>query len=120
MSLWDRFREGLARTRGRLGTGVGALLGVRAVDAGTRARLAGKLAARFAREGRRTLLVAADTFRAAAVEQLDVWAGRAGAEILRARHGADPASVVHDGLSSALSRRFDVVLIDTAGRLHTK
>ena len=201
MSLLNRFREGLARTRGRLGAGMAGWLGLRVVDAETRAgleeallaadvgpdatdrliaiaearmrrapgldlggalrraavemlsatrarfepeargsdapwapwvallvgingvgktTLAGKLAARFAREGRRTLLVAADTFRAAAVEQLDVWAGRAGAEILRARPGADPASVVHDGLASALGRRFDVVLIDTAGRLHTK
>lgn len=202
MSLWDRFRAGLARTRGRLGAGVGGLLGLHTVDAGARARLeeallaadvgpdttdrliaraeermkrepaldlgealrrataemlstprarfepdptrgadapagpwvallvgingvgkttlAGKLAARFAREGRRTLLVAADTFRAAAVEQLEVWAERAGAEILRARPGADPASVVHDGLARAVGRRLDVVLIDTAGRLHTK
>jgi fused signal recognition particle receptor len=82
--------------------------------------LAGKLAARFARDGRRTLLVAADTFRAAASEQLSVWAERAGVEIVRAPDGADPAAVTHDGLQSALARGFDVVLVDTAGRLHTK
>ncbi len=82
--------------------------------------LAGKMAARFAREGKRTLLVAADTFRAAASEQLSVWAERAGVEIVRAQGGADPAAVAHDGLQSAVSRGFDIVLVDTAGRLHTK
>ncbi len=200
MTLWERFRAGLGRTRATLGAGLGGLLGLRAVDPGTRARLeeallaadvgpattdrlieraearmsaepglelgealrrvtaeivgakrasfeppdpaggagapwvallvgvngvgkttlAGKLAAHFARAGRRTLLVAADTFRAAAVEQLEVWAQRSGAELLRARGGADPASVVHDGLSAARARGLEVVLVDTAGRLHTK
>ena len=202
MTLWERFRSGLERTRVLLGADVGELLGLRAVDPGARARLeeallaadvgpgatdrliaraearmkrepgldlgealrratvemlsahrarfepdpapgagvavrpwvallvgvngvgkttlAGKLAARFARAGRRTLLVAADTFRAAAAEQLEVWAQRSGAELMRARPGADPASVVHDGLTTARSRGLDVVLIDTAGRLHTK
>ena len=80
----------------------------------------GKLAASFAREGKSTLLVAADTFRAAASEQLVVWAERAGVEIVRAREGADPASVVHDGLTAAKARGTKVVLVDTAGRLHTK
>jgi fused signal recognition particle receptor len=97
---------------------VALLLGVNGVGKTT---FAGKLAAHFARGGRRTLLVAADTFRAAATEQLDVWAGRAGVEIVRAgTKGADPASVVHDGLSAARARGADVVLIDTAGRLHTQ
>jgi fused signal recognition particle receptor len=82
--------------------------------------LVGKLAARFAREGRATLVVAADTFRAAAVEQLAVWAERAGASITRTREGADPAAVVHDGLSAARARGVDVALVDTAGRLHTQ
>ena len=82
--------------------------------------LAGKLAASFARQGRSTLLVAADTFRAAATEQLDVWAERAGVAILKANAGADPAAVVHDGVASARARGLDVVLVDTAGRLHTK
>ena len=202
MSLWDRFRRGLTRTRDALTSVVGAALGKRALDPATvealehallaadvgpatterliaearkaldrdasldlRAALeraaaalvganraafapgapgeagsgkpwvallvgvngvgkttfAGKLAASYARAGKRTLLVAADTFRAAAVEQLDVWADRAGVEIVRpGSHGADPASVTHDGLSAALARGVDVVLIDTAGRLHTK
>ena len=196
MGLWERFRDGLARTRQQVVAQVGASLGLKgAVDdatlerleeallladvgpattdrlldlarkrmgrtpaldlrhaleasaaeilgvtpvrfepAGTRpwvalvvgvngagkTTLTGKLAARFAREGRRTLLGAADTFRAAASEQLQVWADRAGVELVRARDGADPAAVVHDGLSAALARGTEVVLVDTAGRLHTK
>ncbi|HTR96858.1 MAG TPA: signal recognition particle-docking protein FtsY [Candidatus Acidoferrales bacterium] len=196
MGLWERFREGLRRTRDTIAGGVGAALGVSGpVDAATlerleeallaadvgpattdeliaRARrrmgesreldlrgalersaaellaaraefgpppgqrpwvaliigvngagkttLAGKLAAHFARAGEPTLLVAADTFRAAASEQLVVWAERAGVGIVRAADGADPAAVVHDGLTAALARNCSVVLVDTAGRLHTR
>jgi len=196
MSLWDRFRRGLTRTRDALTQAVGAALGKRTLDAATVEQLehallaadvgpattdrliaearkaldqdasldlrtalergaaslvgskyaafapgterpwvallvgvngvgkttfAGKLAASYARAGKKTLLVAADTFRAAAAEQLDVWAGRAGVEIVRpGSDGADPAAVAHDGLSAARARGADVVLVDTAGRLHTK
>ncbi len=80
----------------------------------------GKLAHRFVREGKKVLLVAADTFRAAAIEQLEVWAERAGADIAKKQEGADPASVVYEGLDRAIKEGHDVVLIDTAGRLHTK
>jgi fused signal recognition particle receptor len=80
----------------------------------------GKLAARFVREGKRTLLVAGDTFRAAAIEQLTVWAERSGADLVRQQHGGDPGAVAFDGLRAALARNMDVVIIDTAGRLHTK
>jgi fused signal recognition particle receptor len=80
----------------------------------------GKIAARLAREERRVLLAAGDTFRAAASEQLDLWAQRAGVEIVRQERGADPASVVFDAYARARARSFDVLLIDTAGRLHTK
>ena len=96
---------------------VALLVGVNGVGKTT---FAGKLAAGFARDGKRTLLVAADTFRAAASDQLEVWAKRAGVEWVRARDGSDPAAVVHDGLSAAVARDKQVVLIDTAGRLHTK
>ncbi|HIT34715.1 MAG TPA: signal recognition particle-docking protein FtsY [Candidatus Faecousia intestinigallinarum] len=80
----------------------------------------GKLAARFTREGKKVLLIAGDTFRAAAADQLEIWAGRAGASIVRQHEGADPASVVYDGIQAAKARGVDVVLIDTAGRLHNK
>jgi fused signal recognition particle receptor len=90
------------------------------VNGAGKTTLAGKLAAAFARSGRSTLLIAADTFRAAAVEQLAIWAERAGVALIRARDGADPAAVVHDGLAAARARGVEVVLVDTAGRLHTK
>lgn len=79
-----------------------------------------KVAQRLAQTGRRPLLVAGDTFRAAAIEQLQVWADRVGVQVVRQRHGADPASVAFDGIAAAKARDVDVVLIDTAGRLHTK
>jgi fused signal recognition particle receptor len=102
---------------GSAGPWVALLVGVNGVGKTT---LAGKLAARFAREGRGTMLVAADTFRAAATEQLEVWAERAGVELLKARYGSDPAAVAHDALTAAVARGTEVVLVDTAGRLHTK
>lgn len=80
----------------------------------------GKLAAQERSQGHSVMLVAGDTFRAAAAEQLEIWAKRAGAEIVRQREGADPAAVVFDGLAAAKSRGVDVVFVDTAGRLQTK
>lgn len=80
----------------------------------------GKLAALFIRSGKRVLLVAADTFRAAAGEQLELWARRVGADVIKHRSGADPAAVAYDGLVAARARKVDVVLVDTGGRLHTK
>ena len=79
-----------------------------------------KLASRLKRQGLTPLLVAADTFRAAAIEQLEFWGNRIGADVIKHRQGADPAAVVFDGLAAAKARGVDVVLIDTAGRLHTK
>ena len=80
----------------------------------------GKIAFRLERNGRRVLLAAADTFRAAASDQLRIWATRAGSEIVSHAAGADPAAVVYDALDAAVARRIDVVLVDTAGRLHNK
>ena len=80
----------------------------------------GKLASQLKREGRRPLICAADTFRAAAVDQLQVWADRAGVDMVRARDGSDPAAVVFDAVTAGRARHCDVVLVDTAGRLHTR
>ncbi len=80
----------------------------------------GKLAARLKGEGKRVLMCAGDTFRAAAADQLTIWSERSGVEIVRQHEGADPAAVVFDALTAAKARRADVVLVDTAGRLHNK
>jgi fused signal recognition particle receptor len=80
----------------------------------------GKLANQIKSQGRRPLICAADTFRAAAVDQLQVWADRAGVDIVRAREGSDPAAVVFDAIAAGKSRQRDFVLVDTAGRLHTR
>ncbi len=79
----------------------------------------GKLAARFAQQGDKVLVAASDTFRAAAIEQLGVWADRAGAEIVKGSPGSDPAAVAYDAAKAARARDFDVVIVDTAGRLQT-
>ena len=79
-----------------------------------------KLAARFGQEGQTVLLVAGDTFRAAAIEQLEVWADRLGVEVIKHQTGASPAAVAFDGIRAGIARKVDVVLIDTAGRLHTR
>ena len=80
----------------------------------------GKIANRFAKDGKKVTIAAADTFRAAAVEQLEVWAKRAGAEIIKRTEGADPASVVYDSIKAAKEKNSDILIVDTAGRLHNK
>ena len=80
----------------------------------------GKLAARYVSEGKKVMLSAAETFRAAAADQLEIWAKRAGADIVRHGEGADPAAVVFDSISAAKARGSDVIIVDTAGRLHNK
>ena len=80
----------------------------------------GKMANALVQAGKRVMIIAGDTFRAAAIEQLAIWAERAGATLIRSHQNADPASVIYDGIASALARDFDVVMIDTAGRQHTR
>lgn len=80
----------------------------------------GKIAHRLFQMGKKVMIVAGDTFRAAAIEQLSIWAERANATIVKSQHNADPAAVIYDGINAAISRGYDVVLIDTAGRQHTK
>jgi fused signal recognition particle receptor len=79
-----------------------------------------KLAHRLKAQGKKVLLAAADTFRAAAIDQLEIWANRVGVEMVKHKEGADPAAVVYDAIQAARSRRMDVLIADTAGRLHTK
>jgi fused signal recognition particle receptor len=81
---------------------------------------AGKLAAWHRAQGRTVLLCAADTFRAAAIEQLEIWATRSGVEMIKTRHGGDPAAVLYDAISSAKAHNINELIVDTAGRLHTK
>ncbi|PRR84175.1 signal recognition particle-docking protein FtsY [Clostridium vincentii] len=80
----------------------------------------GKLAAKKKAEGKKVLLVAADTFRAAAIEQLEIWSNRAGVDMIRHEEGSDPAAVVFDGIQAAKARKIDLLICDTAGRLHNK
>ena len=80
----------------------------------------GKLASRFKTEGRSVLLCAADTFRAAAIEQLEIWGQRTSTDVVRQKTGADPSAVLFDALQAAKARKVDYVIVDTAGRLHTK
>jgi len=90
------------------------------VNGGGKTTTAAKLAARLRKEGKKGLLAAADTFRAAAIDQLEVWAGRVGVDLIRHQDGADPSAVVFDALKAARARGSDFVIVDTAGRLHTK
>ncbi|MGC9362031.1 MAG: signal recognition particle-docking protein FtsY [Candidatus Syntrophosphaera sp.] len=80
----------------------------------------GKVAHSLARMGRKAMIIAGDTFRAAAIEQLGIWADRAGVTMIKSRQDADPAAIVYDGVYAALARDYDVVLVDTAGRQHTR
>ncbi len=80
----------------------------------------GKVAHQLIKQGKKVMLVASDTFRAAAIEQLEIWGQRVGADVVKQKSGADPSAVAFDGIAAAVARGLDVVLIDTAGRLHTK
>ncbi len=99
------------------GTSVILVVGVNGVGKTT---TIGKLGAKFRQQGKRVLFAAADTFRAAAADQLEIWAERSGCELVRQHEGADPAAVVFDAMQAARARKADVVLVDTAGRLHNK
>ncbi len=102
------------------GPGLPAVILVVGVNGTGKTTTIGKLASRYRAEGQTVLLAAADTFRAAAIEQLGTWASRAGAQVVAHAPGADPGAVVFDALDAAVARRIDLVIADTAGRLHTK
>jgi fused signal recognition particle receptor len=109
--------SGIAASQNGSGTRVIFIVGVNGAGKTTSI---GKLANRLRQEGRSVVLCAADTFRAAAVEQLEIWAQRNGIEVIKQKSGADPAAVVYDAVAAAKARSSDVVIVDTAGRLHTK
>jgi fused signal recognition particle receptor len=109
--------SGIAASTNGSGTRVIFIVGVNGAGKTTSI---GKLANRLRQEKRSVILCAADTFRAAAVEQLEIWAQRNGIEVIKQKSGADPAAVVYDAVAAAKARAVDVVIVDTAGRLHTK
>jgi fused signal recognition particle receptor len=110
---------GFAGSASANGTGTRVLFIVGVNGAGKTTSI-GKLAHRLRQEGRSVVLCAADTFRAAAIEQLEIWGQRNGVEVIKQKSGADPAAVVFDAMAAAKARSADVVIVDTAGRLHTK
>jgi fused signal recognition particle receptor len=111
---------GASNATGATGAGAPRVIFVVGVNGTGKTTTIGKLANRLKKEGATVVLCAADTFRAAAIEQLEVWARRSGVEIIKQKSGADPSAVIYDALSAAQSRAADVVIVDTAGRLHTK
>ncbi len=113
----DVAASGISTSQNGSGTRVIFIVGVNGAGKTTSI---GKLAKRLRQEGRSVVLCAADTFRAAAVEQLEIWAQRNGIEVIKQKSGADPAAVVYDAVAAAKARSADVVIVDTAGRLHTK
>ena len=120
LGIFDRSSEAAnqqAVTMDGSGPRVYLIVGVNGVGKTT---TIGKLANQMRLEGKKPLICAADTFRAAAVDQLQIWADRAGVDFVRAKEGSDPAAVVFDAMTAAKSRQRDIVLVDTAGRLHTR
>ena len=115
--LKDMLRVGSTKLNLSTSPAVILVIGVNGVGKTT---TIGKIAKQLVDQGKTVTLVAGDTFRAAAADQLEVWAGRSGASIVRQHEGADPASVVYDGIQSAKAKGSDVIIIDTAGRLHNK
>ncbi len=101
-------------------TGKPAIILVIGVNGVGKTTSIGKIANKFKKEGKKVLLAAGDTFRAAAIDQLEIWATRAGVELIKHTEGADPAAVIYDAIQAAKSRNTDVLICDTAGRLHTK
>lgn len=117
MGIRNRMKQGKDAYDFEQGPAVVLVIGVNGVGKTTSI---GKLAANYKRQGKRVLIASADTFRAAANEQLTEWARRAGVDIIGAAEGSDPASVVYDAVQAAKARRIDILLCDTAGRLHNK
>jgi fused signal recognition particle receptor len=118
-SIADALRAGSSDTRLKLDTERPAVIVVIGVNGAGKTTFIGKLASRLRGEGKRVVVAAADTFRAGAIDQLKVWAGRVGADFIGGQPGGDPAAVAFDAIDAGTTRNADVVIVDTAGRLHT-
>jgi fused signal recognition particle receptor len=115
-----RILESAATTPREIGDGLPLVVMMVGINGTGKTTTIGKLAQRYRAEGNTVLLCAGDTFRAAATEQLEIWGQRTGAEVIRQKPGADPSAVLYDALTAARARAVDFVIVDTAGRLHTK
>lgn len=115
----DALRTGRSDPRLTMASSAPTVILIVGVNGAGKTTFIGKLSERFRREGKRVLVAAGDTFRAGAIDQLRLWAERTGAEFIGARAGSDPASVAFDAIDAAVARQVDVVIVDTAGRLHT-
>ncbi|HVX38143.1 MAG TPA: signal recognition particle-docking protein FtsY [Gemmatimonadaceae bacterium] len=115
----EALRAGNADPALRMSTAAPTVVLIVGVNGAGKTTFVGKLAARFRGEGRRVMVAAGDTFRAGAIDQLKVWADRTGAEFVGAKPGSDPAAVAFDAIDAAIARAVDVLIVDTAGRLHT-
>lgn len=105
---------------GRIGEKTPAIILVIGVNGVGKTTSIGKIASKLKKSGKKVIIAAADTFRAAAIDQLEIWAGRVGVDIIKHQEGADPAAVIYDAINSAKSKKADVLICDTAGRLHNK
>lgn len=120
----DILRQEILNIMGESSNGIGektpAVILVIGVNGVGKTTSIGKIASKLKKSGKKVIIAAADTFRAAAIDQLEVWAGRVGVDIIKHQEGADPAAVIFDAISSAKSKKADVLICDTAGRLHNK
>ncbi|HWR60741.1 MAG TPA: signal recognition particle-docking protein FtsY [Clostridia bacterium] len=110
----------MGESSGRIGEDTPAIILVIGVNGVGKTTSIGKIASKLKKSGKKVIIAAADTFRAAAIDQLEIWAGRVGVDIIKHQEGADPAAVIYDAINSAKSKKADVLICDTAGRLHNK
>jgi len=110
----------MGESSGRIGEKTPAIILVIGVNGVGKTTSIGKIASKLKKSGKKVIIAAADTFRAAAIDQLEIWAGRVGVDIIKHQEGADPAAVIYDAINSAKSKKADVLICDTAGRLHNK
>ncbi len=118
--LKQEMLDALGKVAEPIGTHLPEIILVIGVNGVGKTTSIGKIASRLKKSGKKVLIAAADTFRAAAIDQLEVWGKRAGVDVIKHQEGSDPAAVIFDAISAAKSRKIDVLICDTAGRLHNK